>query len=340
MSRHPCIAGKTKENKLAKAYEIDQCRPDLQHGTGVRQTPQSPYGRQRFGQELFGKAGRPSNPGLVLYAQVDGSFAVWDPARNYWRKKGNVDVQDRPSAYVFSPREVWDGLRDETRGLLCNGLVSDWAGWQKEKGSAFNSLVSLLKTLSPSREEQICPGELTRIGLDDPRDIPTLMSYGQSVPVLHASAGVRRIIALAYLLVWTWEEHIQASKLLDVETTSQVVFLVDEIEAHLHPKWQRRIISSLLGVMRSLTEKADVQIIAATHSPLVMASVEPLFEAKRDAWFDLDFIPGKNTEEHRIELQQRTFVRKGDVSNWLTSEAFDLSSGRSLEAEILLNEGM
>jgi hypothetical protein len=28
--------------------------------------------------------GRPPMPGLVLYAAVDGSFAVWDPARNYW----------------------------------------------------------------------------------------------------------------------------------------------------------------------------------------------------------------------------------------------------------------
>jgi hypothetical protein len=28
--------------------------------------------------------GRPPMPGIVIYAGVDGSFAVWDPARNYW----------------------------------------------------------------------------------------------------------------------------------------------------------------------------------------------------------------------------------------------------------------
>lgn len=32
--------------------------------------------------------GRPANPGLVLYAQVDGSFAVWDPVRNCCRDGG------------------------------------------------------------------------------------------------------------------------------------------------------------------------------------------------------------------------------------------------------------
>ena len=54
----------------------------------------------RQAQAWTGQAGRPSNSGLVLYAQVDGSFAVWDPARNYWRKKDNVDIQDRIPAYV------------------------------------------------------------------------------------------------------------------------------------------------------------------------------------------------------------------------------------------------
>ncbi len=292
----------------------------------------------RKAQGWTGKAGRPANPGLVLYAQVDGSFSVWDPARNYWHQSGKIDVQDRPSAYVFTPREVWDGLRDEERGLMCNGLIADWAGWQKENSQPFRSLCAVLKELSPSAEEPVMPAELTRISLDDPRDIPTLkMPYGQSVPVVHASAGIRRIIALAYLLVWSWEEHQKASALLDQPATTQIVFLVDEIEAHLHPKWQRRIVGALLGVMKTLTSNAEVQLITATHSPLVMASVEPSFDSDKDAWFDLDLV----VDEHQnaeVGLVKRPFIRRGDVLNWLTSEAFDLSSTRSFEAETVLEE--
>ncbi len=289
-------------------------------------------------QAWTSEAKHPSNPGLVLYAQADGSFAIWDPARNYWRRKGFSDLPERPPAYVFNAREVWDGLRDKERGLLCNGLISDWAGWQKEKGAAFNSLHSALAALSPSNDEKIEPGELTRISLDDPRDIPTLkMPYGQSVPVLHASAGIRRIIALAYLLVWAWEEHRQASRLLGQKTASQLIFLIDEIEAHLHPKWQRRIISSLLSVMEALAENVAVQVIATTHSPLVLASVEPFFDSERDAWFDLDIVRGEKNKD-QVELSRREFVRRGDACNWLTSEAFDLSSTRSPEYERLLAE--
>lgn len=61
----------------------------------------------RKAQSWTGRAGRPANPGLVLYAGVDGGFSVWDPARNYWKKKGNIDIRDRPAAYLFNPQSVW-----------------------------------------------------------------------------------------------------------------------------------------------------------------------------------------------------------------------------------------
>lgn len=293
----------------------------------------------RTEQAWTGRAGRPANPGLLLYAQADGSFAAWDPARNYWQNRAGVDIQQRPAAYVFSQKEIWDGLpnRDREKGNLCNGLIVDWAGWQKENGDAFRRLCDVLRPLSPSDKECIEPGILKRISLDDPRDIPTLkMPYGQSVPVLHASAGMRRIIALAYLLVWCWEEHVHASTLLGQQTTSQVVFLIDEIESHLHPKWQRMIVQALLGVMKSLAVDAEVQLIITTHSPLLLASMEPLFDPKQDAWFDLDLIHEGDVAS--VELTKRDFVRYGSASNWLTSEAFDLKNATSLEAENLLQE--
>ena len=63
-----------------------------------------------------GRPGRPLNPGLVIHAHANGGFSVWDPARNYWRKKGNIDIQDRIPGYVFSPEEVWSGLTVSVNG--------------------------------------------------------------------------------------------------------------------------------------------------------------------------------------------------------------------------------
>jgi len=263
----------------------------------------------------------------------DGSFAIWDPARNYWRTQDGVDIQERAPAYVINPTEVWDGLLGPGQTWLCNGLVRDWAGWQKEKGAPFKQLKEVLKVLSPSSSEILEPGELTRISLDDVRDMPTLrMPYHQDVAVVHASSGMRRIIALAYLLVWAWEEHKQASKQLQEPETGQIIFLIDEIESHLHPGWQRSIVPALLSVIEKLTKKAQVQLITATHSPLIMASVEPFFDFDRDAWFDFDF------ERKKVVLRRRDFEKHGDAATCFISEAFDLKSGRPLEYERLVEE--
>ena len=263
----------------------------------------------------------------------DGSFAVWDPNRNYWLTRDGLDVQERVPAYVFSPKEVWDGLQDESGSWLCNGLIRDWAIWQKERGTAFKYFKQVLEVLSPSAGEKLEPGSLTRISIDDVRDIPTIrMPYQQDVPVVHASSGMRRIMALAYFLVWAWKEHKQAAKLLGEPASRQITFLIDEIESHLHPSWQRSIAPALLSVMENLTKSAEVQLITATHSPLIMTSVEPLFEAKQDAWFDLDF------ERKRVILRRRDFEKHGDVATWLVSEAFDLKSGRPILYERLVEE--
>ncbi|MCF4114191.1 MULTISPECIES: AAA family ATPase [Dethiosulfovibrio] len=277
--------------------------------------------------------GRPGMPGLVFYAMVDGSFAVWDPARNYWKERGQPQERERPSAYIFSPKEVWDGLERDDGTWLCNGLIRDWAGWQKEKGRPFEILKSVLKELSPVSGERLEPGKLTRISLDDVRDMPTIrMPYEQDVPVVHCSSGMKRIIALAYFLVWCWEEHLKAKELLGEEPELNAIFLVDEVESHLHPKWQRTILRSIMDVMERLNTEAKTQIIAVTHSPLIMASAETLFDPEKDAWFDLDMKDGA------VTLEKREFLRQGDISDWLTSQAFDLKSGYSLEAENAMEE--
>ena len=108
--------------------------------------------------------------------------------------------------------------------------------------------------------------------------------------------------------------------------------MVDEVESHLHPKWQRTVIPALMRVMDKLMTTSDVQLITVTHSPLIMASVEPIFDNDLDSWFDLDLI------DNKVVLARRPFVRQGDVRSWLTSDAFDMKSGYSVEAEKVLEE--
>jgi len=252
----------------------------------------------------------------VLYARVDGSFSVWDVARG----------TKVPQGYHFSPDALWNGLSEGDR-VLSNGLIRDWVSWQHQGTEAFDQLAMVLKTLSPGEAEELRPGAPMRVRVDDVREIPTLaMPYG-TVPLTYASAGVRRVVGLAYLLVWAWQEHIQASKLLKRPTTEEVVFLVDEIEAHLHPRWQRLLLPAILSVMKALKSSAQVQLLATTHAPLVLASVEPLFDTAQDALFTFDL------EGQAVHVTKAEWRERGDASAWLTSDVFDLKEARSLPAE-------
>jgi hypothetical protein len=283
-------------------------------------------------QRWIGKAGRPATPGLVIYAHADGGFSVWDPARNYWKTQGDEDVQDTIPAYVFSPHEVWNGRTIDFEGkrtMICRGLIDDWAIWIRENGDFAKLMAATLHRLAPPGES-IQVGPLLRLSVNDARDIPSIKTpYADAVRIVHASAGMRRIMGLAYMLLWSWDEHRRNAALQGFPWAGHVTMLFDELESHLHPRWQRSILRSLLDVADVLHKHATVQLIAVTHSPLVLASAEPFFQEAQDAWLDLDL----DRSSGLVELRRRPFVHHGDVSNWLTSEAFDLKDARSREAE-------
>jgi ABC-type cobalamin/Fe3+-siderophores transport system ATPase subunit len=72
------------------------------------------------------------------------------------------------------------------------------------------------------------------------------------------------------------------------------VVLIDEIELHLHPKWQREVIPSLRRTFPKM------QFIATTHSPQVLASVARdqvrLFENNQLVDAEL-FVEGRSSNE-------------------------------------------
>jgi len=141
---------------------------------------------------------------------------------------------------------------------------------------------------------------------------------------VHASAGLRRILGLAYLVVWAWREHKIAAEIRKCSPTRSLVLLIDEVESHLHPKWQRTFLPALLS---ALSHDVDLQVVAATHSPLVLASVEPTFDVETDKLFLLD------VENRVVSLREQPWAMQGDVINWLVSDTFGMQQARSIQAE-------
>ena len=80
------------------------------------------------------------------------------------------------------------------------------------------------------------------------------------------SGGYRIALALVADLA---RRMAQGNPHLDDPLASEAVVLIDEVDLHLHPEWQQRI---LVDLMRTFP---NAQFIVSTHSPQVLTTVDP-----------------------------------------------------------------
>jgi predicted ATPase len=85
---------------------------------------------------------------------------------------------------------------------------------------------------------------------------------GRKVPTIGLSDGYRSVLALIGDLTW---RLIQAFPDSDNPLLEEGVVLIDELDIHLHPRWQR----SIAGWLRQ--QLPNIQFIVGTHSPLIAA---------------------------------------------------------------------
>jgi hypothetical protein len=271
------------------------------------------------------KVASPSaNSGLVVYGRVDGSFAVWDPA--------NPAISGKPlsgagSVASFTRESVWTG--DEK----IEGLLRDWVRWQTrtDEFPAFSTFKKVIQRLKPP--------ELGEFGIGRPQrlpgwsmEIPTLSHPYGVVPVIYESAGIRRILTLTYLIVWAWEEHKIQARTAGRKEERQMIILLDEAEAHLHPRWQRVLLKALLGISKDLHEELAIQFVLASHSPLLLASAESLWRVDEDALFHLHI-----DDDGQVDFESLDFEILGSVDSWLKSPSFDNLHPGSESAENALS---
>ena len=127
-------------------------------------------------------------PGLSIFAQVDGSFAVWDPVKALLVRKENYTGRATDALTRLSRSSILHGLGPDQYGKIqkTTGLINDWIRWQEAADQRhFEALKAALYKLSPHPDQEaLIPGPPTRMPeLGDSRDIPTLkFSYG-NVPI-------------------------------------------------------------------------------------------------------------------------------------------------------------
>ncbi|MCA3011072.1 MAG: AAA family ATPase [Myxococcaceae bacterium] len=104
--------------------------------------------------------------------------------------------------------------------------------------------------------------------VDAHRFFQTTSGAEVAVPATWLSQGYQSTIAwLADLVGQVFLDDLDANPWLEPKDYVGLV-LIDELDLHLHPRWQRHIVRGLKRVFPKL------QFIVTTHSPLVLAGVE------------------------------------------------------------------
>ena len=94
----------------------------------------------------------------------------------------------------------------------------------------------------------------------------TVSKQGEELSIDQLSDGEKCLLAM----VGDWARRLAiANPSLENPLEGQGVLLIDEIELHLHPAWQRKIIPALTKTF------PNCQLIVTTHSPQVVSHVKP-----------------------------------------------------------------
>lgn len=191
-------------------------------------------------------------------------------------------------------------------------------GDAKQAQQRLDTVIELLKNLLP--DDDIQDITFKAIELSPTRQriaVHVKTPYGE-VPLRSLSLGYRTLMAwMIDLTVQMFARYPDSKKPLH----QPAVVLVDEIDLHLHPKWQRKVFTELAKTF------PNVQFIVTAHSPLIVQAASA----------DTNLVVLKRPEgaSHVEIIQKPNAIRNWRMDQILISDLFGLPSARSPDLDML-----
>ncbi|MDI1433861.1 AAA family ATPase [Polyangium sorediatum] len=138
---------------------------------------------------------------------------------------------------------------------------------------------------------------------------PMIRQSGQLVPLANLSSGNAYLVQhLISLLGKMYAVHVLCETPPEDLCKAPGLLLIDEAENHLHPRWQQRFLGDVRRIFPNL------QIIATTHSPFIVASIPgaKVFVCRYE----------RDRKTCVVEDQSRSYENK-PIEEILLSPAFD-----------------
>ncbi|MEP7124075.1 MAG: AAA family ATPase [Byssovorax sp.] len=198
----------------------------------------------------------------------------------------------------LTPLAAVETLFDEGANLIQPDIwLKEWnlaalqSGAESADARFFNAILATLCDLLPGVEKVHVSREAVEV------EGPTL----GRVPLGALSDGYRTTMGWVLDMVARWAEEAKRRKLPVDEGFAAImtgVAIVDEIDLHLHPRWQREVVS----LVRSRFPR--MSFVVTTHNPLTLLGAQPgeVYVLRRNERGDVDVIqrdlpPGSTAEQ-------------------------------------------
>ena len=139
----------------------------------------------------------------------------------------------------------------------------DYAAYRQDRPEIRNVIRKIISMVSEITEGY--PMEFAGVGEDEGGLFPRIATPSGILPLEVLSQGTQSVIQCLARLTIGYAEYYQFPASLEDKPG---VLVIDEIDAHLHPSWQRRIIPALIRHFPKL------QLFCSTHSPLMLAGLK------------------------------------------------------------------
>jgi predicted ATP-binding protein involved in virulence len=176
---------------------------------------------------------------IDILSSAETQYSRFDPYKDAFHTGLNIDVIGQ---WLF--KYELDSLQNKTESLILD---------------AINKIIAIAVEKASRIKANFLGGGKGRLLIEFEDDRIT--------PFEHLSDGQKTIIALFIDIV---RRTVILNSHFGIEAPQKTkgVVLIDEIDLHLHPKWQRTIVSSLIKAF------PNIQFFASTHSPFVIGSIE------------------------------------------------------------------
>lgn len=145
----------------------------------------------------------------------------------------------------------------------------------------------------------------------DKRTEELLYSSGEEVlPIRLLSSGFRNLLGMVFDIAYRMAV-LNPDLLEDITSITPGVVLIDEIDMHLHPNWQWKVIDALKNTF------PKVQFIVTTHSPIIVASCKEeklIMLQLEDIFLDKpsEIVLGKTVKGWMVDSVLKEYMQSGN----------------------------